>query len=332
LTDQQNQEIIELYRTKQHSLISLTRKYNISRGRIYRLLKKNNMKQNGCVFRITGPRPLTEQANQERLKIIELYKTGQYSCIELGKLYNRCEKTIGKIIRNGGLKGRSNSLAARKYPIKEDFFDNIDTQEKVYFLGFLYADGNNTSNGRVSMSLQERDVETLRLLNNLIQPTKPLYYNKTISKNNKNHQNQYCLIIDNKHVNQRLNELGMVKAKSLVITFPKWLNKDLTRHFIRGFFDGNGSIGIDKNYNIQIVSTLSFCESIKRIIYDILSIESYVYIDKDLNPIIRRFKIRKKKDMLKFLDWIYQDSTIHLQRKYEKYLILKNSLNIQVVK
>lgn len=219
----------------------------------------------------------------------------------------------------------------RKYPVKEDFFDNIDNQEKAYFLGFLYADGNNnTLTGTVALRLQERDKEILIRLNNMLQPTKPLYYFDKISKRNKNHQNQYELAIANPYISNRLIELGMVKAKSLVITFPKWLNKDLVRHFIRGYFDGNGSIGINmKDPHIQIVSTLSFCESVKEIINDNLLIESYIYGDKTLNPVIRRFKMRKRKHILKFLDWIYQDSTIHLQRKYEKYLILKNTLNIQ---
>jgi hypothetical protein len=267
---------------------------------------------------------------EQRIDIINSYKNG-VSQSQLAKKYNVGKSTIKRILLKNNINLRF-VKEYRKYSIKEDFFDNIDTQEKAYFLGLLYADGNNTSYGLVTLVLQERDKEILIRLNNMIQPTKPLCYRGYFSKRNKNHQNQYQLSIHNKHISRLLNELGLVRAKSLVITFPEWLDKDLIKHFIRGFYDGNGNVGINKNPNIQIVSTLSFCESIKKIVYDILSVESYVYIDKALNPVIRRFKIRRKKDMLKFLDWIYQDSTIHIQRKYEKYLILKDSLNIQNVK
>ena len=50
----------------------------------------------------------------------------------------------------------------KKYYLKEDIFDNIDTEEKAYWLGFLYADGNVANNAsRIRLSLAENDLEIL---------------------------------------------------------------------------------------------------------------------------------------------------------------------------
>ena len=66
-------------------------------------------------------------------------------------------------------------MQKRKYPVDEQFFDEIDSEEKAYFLGMLYADGTNSmKKTEVSLRLQEEDYEILTKLNNLLQPTKPL--------------------------------------------------------------------------------------------------------------------------------------------------------------
>lgn len=49
--------------------------------------------------------------------------------------------------------------------------------------------------------------------------------------------------VTNKHLWSTLNNLGCVPNKSLILTFPSidiFKNKDLIRHFIRGYFDGDG--------------------------------------------------------------------------------------------
>ena len=81
------------------------------------------------------------------------------------------------MLKRNGYEAKSASELKRKYPIQEDFFDVIDTEEKAYVLGLLYADGyNNTDRNSVSLSLKESDKEILEKVTSLIQPTKPLSY------------------------------------------------------------------------------------------------------------------------------------------------------------
>ena len=68
----------------------------------------------------------------------------------------------------------------RKYDINEDYFNEIDTKEKAYFLGFLYADGYNhkceirKSSSSVNLSLVEQDSYILELLLRQVSSDKPL--------------------------------------------------------------------------------------------------------------------------------------------------------------
>lgn len=76
----------------------------------------------------------------------------------------------------------------------------------------------------------------------------------------------YCLSITNKHISKQVETLGLVKAKSLKVTFPTFLPDSLIPHFVRGYFDGNGSVNMTKagQLSISILGTTQFCETLKK--------------------------------------------------------------------
>lgn len=329
LTKQQIQELIKLYKTGLYSTTTLAKKFNIKYGRsVWKILNKN-----GVETVITKDDRRWKEKHDENLinEIINLYKTGKYNFDELSKKFNIPTGTIPSLLKRRECRFRTLSEAQRRYKVKEDFFDVIDTQEKAYFLGFLYADGcNNVRNNTVTIGLQERDKEILEKLRDLISPDRPLYYfDRSRDRKRKgfeNSQNVYALTICNKHISNRLAELGCGQAKTHTLTFPEWLDKNLIRHFIRGYFDGDGGICIPilKSPNLNIISTLSFCTSLKEIVWNVLSINMGIHTPQNCkNNNIRCLESGGRQKVTTFLDWIYKDSTIHLQRKYEKYLLIK---------
>ena len=164
--------------------------------------------------------------------------------------------------------------------------------------------------------LKEDDKEILEKLNNLLQPKKPLQYVKIKTTNS---SNQYRLVIANKHISKRLVELGCDKAKTYSLIFPseKQVPKYLVRHFVRGYFDGDGWVG---KKAINVVSTLNFCNSLAEILNQELNVNSYIrarFPERKNN--IRMLELSEKAARL-FLKWIYKDSNIYLQRKYERFL------------
>lgn len=127
---------------------------------------------------------------------------------------------------------------------------------------------------------------------------------------------------------QQLTKLGCMPAKSLILEFPKWLiDPVLQRHFIRGYFDGDGSIYSKEptktghiDYGWQITSTQSFCENV----YDIMRRETdcQFYLAKCSNNITYTLSSGGNLQVQKIMNWLYRDATIYLPRKYEKYLTL----------
>lgn len=259
--------------------------------------------------------------------IIQKYLEGLNSR-ELVEKFGFTQSTMCRIITNSNVKKRSISATHRKYEIDESFFDEINTEEKAYFIGFLYADGyNDEKHGIVSISLRYDDREILEKLRTIVGSTKPLQYIKYNSKNSKR-ENQFRVILVSRHMSERLADLGMMQAKTFKIIFPKWLDKKLYSHFIRGYFDGDGHVGISykddkKNGRFGIVGTKEFCESIK----DILKIEcnANLGIRKRFNSKPESYNIVQAEcggnlQVLRILNYIYCDSNIYMERKHEKYL------------
>lgn len=211
----------------------------------------------------------------------------------------------------------------RKYFVKQDFFENIDTEEKAYFLGFLYADGNvyvsdNGVKSNISLGLIESDKEILDKLNLLIDNKRKLVYIKPKLKRIKNKsfisKGQYRLDINSLKMSKDLINQGCFPKKSLTLKFPteEQVPKELIFHFIRGYFDGDGWLGIE---NGSICGTESFVISLKNILSN-YNIKSFIRKRTNIYElIINGIQFRN------FLKLIYLKSTIYLNRKFNLFKI-----------
>lgn len=259
-------------------------------------------------------------SSSQKTELIDKFTTGKYSFNNLSKEYNISLQAIKGLLNRRGLVAIPQTELQRKYPINETFFDKIETQEKAYFLGILYADGyNNTDRNTVALSLKEDDKTILERLNNLLQPTKPLQY---IHVKGENKNNQYRLVIANKHISKRLADIGLTKAKTFSITFPEWIDKKLIHHFIRGYFDGDGWVG---DMAISIVGTDLFCQSVARLIKEELGISSYMrtrHPERANN--IRMLECGGRNQVAKFGEYIYKEATLFLERKKSRFDKVKN--------
>ena len=261
-------------------------------------------------------------------KIVDLYLQG-YSSIQIGLMYGASHKPVLKVLDKMGVSRDWNAL--RKYELNEHYFDVIDTPNKAYILGFLYADGyNNTSNHIIRLKLQKEDKHILEEISKEIGYTGSLVFDER-SRVNCNWKDTYMLDIRSVHMSNKLDELGVHRAKSLILEFPEWLSEDLYTHFIRGYFDGDGSIYCYEkkmNWFISIVSTRLFCNSVKNIVENILGIHVHIRLDGRKNDITSDIRIGGNQQVLKFLNWIYKDADLKLKRKYKKYQQLIEYYNI----
>jgi hypothetical protein len=193
----------------------------------------------------------------------------------------------------------------------------------------LYADGSNVkSKGTISMSLEEGDRDILEQIRNEMESERPLefldYSNKTDF--GYTYKNQYRLLLFSAHMCRTLELIGMVPNKSLVAEFPM-LPDELIRHFVRGLFDGDGSVYRHQYQNrnsyqhtLTITSTLPLCEQLVDIVENTLGIHCHIYDASNHNGITKVFNVSGKRQIKKFMDWMYNESDLKLQRKYERYL------------
>nr|DAU18228.1 MAG TPA: DNA-directed RNA polymerase subunit A'' [Bacteriophage sp.] len=294
-------DILEL-KEQGYKLENIAKLYNVSRQSIGRALKAVGQPARNI---------LTDEIIND---LIQEYKNGVV-IKELSRKYHFGESTISKILKENNIHVKTYGEHSKKYTLNEHYFDIVDTEEKAYIIGLLMADGNITHN-RLSLSLVESDRHILDRINSLLDSNKPLYF-INYSQKNQNWKDQYCLSIYSKYMCNILKSLGINENKSLILEYPKWLSDNLFKHFIRGFIDGDGCILKTRN-GIEITSTYNFCVSVKEKIYELLNIEAGIHKDKrrsnSYNLYIKNYIGTKT-----FLDYIYKDATIYLNRKYSIY-------------
>ena len=219
-------------------------------------------------------------------------------------------ETIRRSARRLGLTFKTG--APRKYHRNEQFFDAIDTEQKAYVLGLFMADGyNDTKKGIIRLKLQERDKAILEQVKSMLGYTGKLYkhtYNKP------NQQDQYALQIRSKYLSDRLAELGVIPYRRLAMSFPTNLPQDLIPHYIRGFFDGNGSV---YNSRVSISGNIGFIEELQNLLITELGISKTKIALQ--NKACGNMHLYKLKDIDALAEYLYKDTTIWLKRKRDKF-------------
>ena len=184
----------------------------------------------------------------------------------------------------------------------------------------IYSDGTISKNGNyITISLQECDKSILDALNKEYGGNRHLTFVNYSAKNS-NWHNQYSFSVCSKKMKDDLIKHGAFPNKSLTLEFPEDVPNDLIRHFIRGYFDGDGNLS-KKEDRCTLISTEDFCEKLSIILKNVLGINSSVMYchDKKDKP-TRTFQIAGKHQVKKFLDWIYDDAELFIERKHDLYI------------
>jgi len=270
----------------------------------------------------------------EKERICELYLSGN-STVKIGRMYGVNNKPIAIILKEYNIK-REQGRFVRKYHINEFYFDTIDTPNKAYIIGLLSADGcNYPKKQTISISLEESDREILEKICKEMDNEHPLEYLDYTDKHDfgYHYKNQYRMLIFSSHMCSRLSEIGIIPNKSLSLKFSSCIPDEYLSHYIRGIFDGDGSIGVRDlsnykgNVSVSITSTFDFCLKLQEILQK-LDIESTVIEASNHNGITAYLSISKNTYKKKFLDWIYKDADLYLKRKYDVYIQHYYSLKV----
>lgn len=322
IPEQLKQQIIDLYISSNYSTKSVIdsgiypggitslrkrlKEWNVFENRLYRL--ENNFEE-----------------------ILIAWESGESLC-SLQNRFKVNKKSISDKLRQLGYEVINHQLELK---FDEHIFDVIDTEEKAYWLGFIFADGNistvkNTNKlteYRFTITLKQNDDSHLLKFNSFMQHQKDnRHYHKT--------KNPSCSwYVNNKHLWEVLNSYGCVPRKSLVLNFPSvsiFKDRSLIRHFIRGYFDGDGCLSYElrTNYIVPRASLLGTKEFIQTLV-TYLPLKDPLIIShnkESTNTYCLKLKVSESK---MFLDYIYNNCSIYLDRKYNRYNLLKRKISLE---
>lgn len=139
---------------------------------------------------------------------------------------------------------------------------------------------------------------------------------------------------------QRLKLIGWVfytQMESLTLQYPTCIPNHLQHHFLRGYFDGDGSINskvrhwkttTNTNWAWSITSSSFFCTEAKRIIDSANDLKLYSRISNAKeNDITTTLSVGGNRQVYRILSWLYKDATIFLKRKHDEFLTLETYIN-----
>lgn len=260
--------------------------------------------------------------DEQKEYIVKKYLTDKNaSTVTIGNEFGVSYPLIRKVLNERGIESKSLSSFRKIYDIDDNFFEKIDTEEKAYWLGFLYADGyviekENT----IRLNLSHIDKTHLEKFRDSLKSNHPIKdtYKKTEEKTYKLNY----IGITNEKLCKDLVAKGCFQNKSLTLKFPhNTVPEDLMHHFIRGYFDGDGSISYTSRngqysnrrlYKISVIGT-----------YDMMN-NFLKYLNSNLKP--RQEKNRNyyticlggNQQVKNIVNYLYNDATIYLDRKKQK--------------
>ena len=251
---------------------------------------------------------LTEVQKQQ---IIDLHKAGVCP-FQISKLMKITSKTVYVYLDKFGLRNfnRKNS-ARRKYIINEDFFETIDSAEKVYWLGYLAAHSNIDIHSKfIIIEVSAKDLSHLQNLLYAISSTYPVH-NKIV-----NGYTVYCVKIYSSKLIKDINKHNIRNKKSGHLMWPD-LEESNIKHYMRGYFDGKGFWGIYPEKNVFVFSVRGQSQTYMNKFREIIRTKCNL---KQTKPIAKKscFVIQfcGRLQCTRIFDYLYSGTDIYLERKY----------------
>ena len=202
---------------------------------------------------------------------LQEYLEGNQSISSVSDKYGINRKSIDRRLKEMGIS------AKKIINCYQDAFDIIDTEEKAYWLGMIYADGYVCTNKHVvGLSLKLEDQEHVLAFIKFMKFNGGCNITQTTNYNSKEKGGYMCsTMITNEYLWNSLINKGVVPHKSLILEFPKeeWFSdKSLIYHFIRGYCDGDGTLGVYQHSktnhtmeeSLMFVGTKNFLEGIQK--------------------------------------------------------------------
>lgn len=326
-------QIIDLYVNKQYGRMKIKKELNLPFGDtvIKRIIQEKNIHVRNFNEAKVG-RYKQEVDENIQQQIIRLYNQGYglEKIVDILKLHFSFDK-VRTILEDNNIHIRTVQESAqvkimpdlRKYSINDDY--NFNSHNGAWILGMYMADGYlpNTkgAKNRIVLTLQRRDEDCLDLIKQELNYTGPIYQFES-----SNGYEESSLAFTSSKIRETFENYGIVNRKTYKEIHIPDISDEFKIDFIRGFFDGDGSIyEVEKEKKIGSSFTCacsSFLEEISNYLY-----QNYEITKPTINSIEREMIIHDikyfKQNTLKLGEILYNNNYLALPRKKNKYFELK---------
>lgn len=332
---EQIDQIVDLYVNKNYTRVQIKNKLNLSFGDsvIKRILEENNIPIRTNPGAKKGGRKKQEVSREIQDKIIEVYNKG-YGLNRVAKELNLpfSFDKIKSILQDNGIKLRNYVEAKqaaqmpdlRKYNINDNY--TLESHNGAWLLGFIAADGylpvTHGANNRITIGLARQDEEVLDLIKKDLQYTGPIYQYE-----NTDGFPASSLSFTSKSIRQKIESYGIGNNKTFQLGKLPNLPDEYMMDFIRGFFDGDGSV-IEPKDGHKICTSFTcasstFLKEIQEYLKQKIGLQSNAKIQETQRVHIIYNLNYSTNDSFKLCDAMYLNNYLALPRKKKHYLSIK---------
>lgn len=195
-----------------------------------------------------------------------------------------------------------------KFNFDHSFFKNIDSEEKAYLLGWIASDGNISKSNSIGIRIRDYDSYILETLKNFICPEIKIKIDRSFMRKIEFNSKEFCEDISH-HLGLDFSRDS--SKKSHIVQFPEIESEFLTWAFIRGYFDGDGTVGVIDKKRIPRCSIASNSLEMLKGIRDFCGIPAY----------LGKHQLEwSGTNAIDFLGKIYDNAKYRLARKYNRYI------------
>lgn len=258
--------------------------------------------------------------NEQINDMVSRYNNSE-SMLSISKTYSCTDAVIRRVLTEAGEYRRTIFDRKKLYSCNEEYFKDINSEDKAYFLGLIASDGC-LSSDKIIIQLHIDDIDILEKFK------KAIVFDGNIRKYSNEH-GSYCGISISSYKNSEyLKSYGICENKTFKICLKSIMDKipeNLTRHFIRGYFDGDGCVSSwisNDGYKRQCFKITLLTRN-GYIIKECLGIPNKLIIYKK-NPDLCDVVSSSKSMMKKIFSYLYDDSCVFLNRKFKKFTDILN--------
>jgi predicted DNA-binding protein YlxM (UPF0122 family) len=259
--------------------------------------------------------------------LINLYINENKSLGDIAALYSVSRTAIYKKLKKYNIKQRSKSearieaqkqakLSQQFFDINENFFSNW-SPEMAYVLGLIITDGCISRTGTVSLCMNDKD---------LLDKVKKVMGSAHKITPSKHQRGLYIFHFARENMVKDLKNLGVEPKKSLIVKFPE-VPQAYLPNFIRGVFDGDGSVLFKKGsrYFPLVTKFFSgskdFIEKLEVKLHELGMPRRTIYQQKTKNGLYYTI-VYAHKDSQNLFRILYEDTQngLFMERKYKRFL------------